>query len=52
MGLLKNIQREIKKYKLKQKINEDISKYKYVHIMYNDKFNKPFVDFLNKYLKP
>lgn len=49
MGLLKNIQREIKKYKLKQKINEDISKYKYVHIMYNDKFNKPFVDFLNKY---
>ncbi len=49
MGLLKNIKREIKKYKLKQKINEDISKYKYVHIMYNDKFNKPFVDFLNKY---
>lgn len=23
-------------------------KYKYVHIMFNDKFNKPFVDFLNK----
>ena len=22
--------------------------YKYVHIMYNEKFNKPFVDFLNR----
>lgn len=30
-------------------INRKINEYKYVHIMYNDKFNKPFVDFLNKY---
>ena len=29
-------------------LNLRIKKYKYVHIMFNDKFNKPFVDFLNK----
>lgn len=40
----------IKKYALLHKcVNKKISKYKYVHIMYNDKFNKPYVDFLNKY---
>lgn len=30
------------------KINKCLPKYKYVHIMFNDKFNKPFVDFLNR----
>lgn len=30
-------------------INKKLVKYKYVHLMKNDKFNKPFVDFLNKY---
>ena len=34
--------------KLYKKINKVIKNYKYVHIMYNDKFNKPFVDFLNR----
>lgn len=34
------------------KINKIISKYKYVHIMFNDKFNKPFVDFLNAEFDP
>lgn len=34
--------------KLYKKINKNIKRYKYVHIMYNDKFNKPFVDFLNR----
>ena len=29
-------------------INQKINNYKYVHIMFNDKFNKPFVDFLNR----
>ena len=33
---------------LTPRINRDIKKYKYVHVMLNDKFNKPFVDFLNK----
>ena len=33
---------------LSKKINADISKYKYVHVMHNDKFNKPFVDFINE----
>ena len=29
-------------------INKKISNAKYVHIMFNDKFNKPFVSFLNR----
>ena len=33
---------------LTPRINRDIKKYKYVHVMKNDKFNKSFVDFLNK----
>lgn len=31
-----------------KKINKIIKHYKFVHIMFNDKFNKPFVDFLNR----
>ncbi|MDR3048304.1 MAG: 4-alpha-L-fucosyltransferase [Elusimicrobiota bacterium] len=31
-----------------RKISSRISKHKYIHLMFNDKFNKPFVDFLNK----
>lgn len=50
MGVLKNIKRVFINRCLREKINKDISKYKYVHIMFNDKFNKPFVDLLNKYL--
>lgn len=43
----------IKKYALLDKcVNKKISKYKYIHIMHNDKFNKPFVDFLNKNFNP
>lgn len=34
---------------LDKTINNNIKKYKYVHIMYNDKFTKPFVDFLNRH---
>ena len=33
---------------LTPRINRDIKKYKYIHVMHNDKFDKPFVDFLNK----
>ena len=29
-------------------VNAKIKKAKYVHLMFNDKFNKPFVDFLNR----
>ena len=29
-------------------LNKRISKYKYIHLMVNNKFNKPFVDFLNR----
>lgn len=42
-----------KKLKLRFKnfiINRKLKHYKYVHIMFNDKFNKPFVDLLNKFL--
>ena len=38
----------IKNISLISKVNREIKKYKYIHLMYNDKFNKPFVDFLNK----
>lgn len=33
-------------------VNQRIKKYKYVHLMFNDKFNKPFVDFLNDQFDP
>lgn len=33
-------------------IHKNIKRYKYVHIMKNDKFNKPFVDFLNANFDP
>lgn len=35
------------KNKVKQ-INKAINLYRFIHIMFNDKFNKPFVDFLNR----
>ena len=31
-----------------KKLNSEIKKYKYLHLMFNEKFNKPYVDFLNK----
>lgn len=40
--------KEIKNYIYSIKINRAIKKAKFVHVMYNDKFNKPFVDFLNR----
>lgn len=46
--LLKKIKNKIKIFK----INNRIKKYKFVHIMFNDKFNKPFVDFLNRSFNP
>ena len=30
-------------------IANKVKEYEFVHIMYNDKFNKPFIDFANKY---
>jgi len=39
---------KIIKFILNYGINKKIKKYKYIHLMFNDKFNKPFVDFLNK----
>ena len=30
------------------KLNNKIKNAKYIHLMFNDKFNKPFVDFLNR----
>ena len=47
------IKLRVKSYtELDKKINQNISKYKYIHIMYNNKFNKPFVDFLNSHFNP
>lgn len=43
MGLWKNIKKKINEYKL----NRRIARTKYIHVMFNDKFNKPFVEFLN-----
>lgn len=40
--------KKIKKYFDNLKIQKEISKAKFIHIMFNDKFNKPFVDFLNR----
>lgn len=37
-----------KKNKNSKAINERLHNAKYVHIMHNDKFIKPFVDFLNR----
>ena len=34
------------------RINRDIKNYKYIHVMHNDKFDIPFVDFLNKNFNP
>lgn len=48
---IKFLQRLIDKVKEKfkaKKINKIIKHYKFIHIMFNDKFNKPFVDFLNR----
>ena len=44
MGIIK----KIKNYLYNKFLNKRISQYKYVHLMFNDKFNKPFVDFLNR----
>ena len=48
MGVVKNIVRKIKEKLQIFKINSRIKSYKYIHLMFNDKFNKPFVDFLNE----
>lgn len=32
--------------------NGRLNRYRYVHLMFNDKFNKPFVDFLNEHFNP
>ena len=42
--LMLSLSKKIKRYKQ----NKNIKKYKFVHIMVNNKFNKPFVDFLNR----
>lgn len=44
--------RKIRSFFLTKKINKNIADYKYIHIMNNDKFVKPFVDFLNKNFNP
>ncbi len=44
MSIFKNITRSFKQ----KRINKTLKNYKYVHLMFNDKFNKPFVDFLNR----
>ena len=44
--------KKIRSFFLTKKINQNISRYKYVHVMDNNKFNKPFVDFINKNFNP
>ncbi|WP_406019901.1 TDP-N-acetylfucosamine:lipid II N-acetylfucosaminyltransferase, partial [Succinivibrio sp.] len=41
--------KRLKNYIYIKRLNNLIKSYKYVHIMFNDKFNKPFVDFLNQH---
>lgn len=45
--LIMKISNKISLFCVNSRNNRIIKKYKYVHIMFNDKFNKPFVDFLN-----
>ena len=45
---MRAIYRRIKLEILANRNNRIIKKYRYVHLMFNDKFNKPFVDFLNR----
>ncbi|GAB0172033.1 hypothetical protein NHP164001_00460 [Helicobacter trogontum] len=44
-----DLRRSIKKRYQKIIASYALRRYKYVHLMFNDKFNKPFVDFLNKH---
>lgn len=48
MGLRKSIRRMIARHQIQKRINAA----RYVHLMFNDKFNKPFVDFLNRHFDP
>ena len=43
------IVKNIKQFFLAQKIKYRIKSDTIVHLMFNDKFNKPYVDFLNEY---
>ncbi len=45
MKLLRKIKQKINNVKLSYRIKKD--NVKFIHLMFNDKFNKPFVDFLN-----
>ena len=45
MKIIKSIKNKYKHWRIQQRIDHA----KYVHLMFNDKFNKPFVDFLNKH---
>lgn len=47
-----NLLNKIKAKLHKAKLHNCIKRAKYVHIMFNDKFNKPFVDFLNSNFNP
>lgn len=49
---MKKLFRKIKSKIRVFKINNKIKKYKFVHLMFNDKFNKPFVEFLNRSFNP
>lgn len=46
------IAKKIKRYLEKRRLNKRIAQVKYAHLMFNDKFNKPFVDFLNRNFNP
>lgn len=46
--LIKKISTKIRNRLNKYLVQRRVNNAKYVHIMFNDKFNKPFVDFLNK----
>ena len=40
------IKEVIKNIPLLSRVNGEIKKHKYIHLMYNDKFTKPYIDFL------
>lgn len=48
MRFIEKVVNNIKNHRQKCLMNKKFQKAEIVHIMYNDKFNKPFVDFLNK----
>ncbi len=52
MNLIDKIKQKTEKQKYINQINKRIKNAKYIHLMFNDKFIKPFVELINKNFNP